>query len=386
MILRVENLTKIYGDEKKALTLLEKGLSKKEIFKLSGANVALNNVSFSVKKGEIFVIAGLSGSGKSTALRLINKLINPTSGKVFVQDVNVYDLNAKDLRRLRRKKISMVFQSFALMPHLNVLENVAFGLEIDGMKKAQRTSLALEAIAQVGLEHTQNLYPKELSGGMSQRVAIARALINDPEIILMDEAFSALDPLLKTKMQDELLEMQQKYSKTIIFITHDINEAIKLGDKIALMQDGQIAQIDTAFNMLNSPATPYVQKFFSSVNLQEFLCAKNVLSDDFIMINTTDKQEAISILRQNEKHYGFVKLQNSFGIIFLQDLINNAENFNNLIKTTKPIQEDEPLKIVIQKLLKVKTALLVVDKNNQILGVAKKTKILKTLSKDNDAK
>jgi glycine betaine/proline transport system ATP-binding protein len=277
-MLEVKKLTKIFGQHpERAVALLEKGWSKKKIFQETKLTVGVNQASFTVKEGEIFVIMGLSGSGKSTLIRLLNRLLEPTSGEIFFQGQNIVEFDQERLRQFRRKNMSMVFQRFALFPHKTVGENVEFGLEIQGVPKNQRREKAQEALALVGLEDWEGQMPHELSGGMQQRVGLARALANDPQVLLMDEAFSALDPLIRKDMQQELRELQEKLKKTIIFITHDLNEALKIGDRIALMKDGMIVQIGTPEEIMMNPADEYVEKFIEDVDLSKVLTASHVM-------------------------------------------------------------------------------------------------------------
>lgn len=255
----VKNLYKIFGNKKsKAFESLKNGKSKDVILNETNQVVALNNVSLSVNDGEIFVVMGLSGSGKSTLVRCINRLIEPTKGNIYIENEDITKLGRKELIQLRRKKIGMVFQNFGLFPHINIIENVAYGLKIKGVGKEERLAKAKEAIKSVGLEGWETSYINQLSGGMQQRIGLARALANDPDILLMDEAFSALDPLIRSNMQDELLEIQSKVNKTIIFITHDLDEALKIGDRIALMKDGEVVQVGTPEEILLKPENSYV--------------------------------------------------------------------------------------------------------------------------------
>jgi glycine betaine/proline transport system ATP-binding protein len=277
-IIKVENLTKVFGrNTKQALQLLEEGKTKDEILKETGATVGVNRANFTVEEGEIFVIMGLSGSGKSTLVRLINRLIEPTEGKIWIEDEDLSEMNKEELRNVRRKKLSMVFQNFGLFPHRTVLENAAFGLEIQKVDKEEREKKARESLEMVGLGGYMNQKPGQLSGGMQQRVGLARALTNDPKVLLMDEAFSALDPLIRKEMQDELIELQSKMRKTILFITHDLDEALRLGDRIALMRDGKIVQIGTPEEILVTPANDYVEKFVEDVDKSKVLTAQHIM-------------------------------------------------------------------------------------------------------------
>lgn len=277
-VIEVEGLTKVFGkNTKEALKLVNEGASKEEILNKTGCTVAVNNATFSVEQGEFFVIMGLSGSGKSTLIRLINRLIEPTKGMIKVDGKDISNLDKKSLREVRRKKMSMVFQRFALFPHRTVLENAEFGLEIQKMDKEKRKEIALKSLELVGLGDYANQYPGQLSGGMQQRVGLARGLTNDPEVLLMDEAFSALDPLIRKDMQDEMVDLQAKMQKTILFITHDLDEALRLGDRIALMRDGEIVQIGTPEEILTNPANDYVEKFVEDVDRSKVLTAGHIM-------------------------------------------------------------------------------------------------------------
>ena len=276
--IKIEHLTKIFGKRvKTALAMVEQGDSKNEILRKTGASVGVYDANFEVNEGEIFVIMGLSGSGKSTLLRLLNRLIEPTSGKIFIDGQDVATLNKEDLLKVRRKSMSMVFQNFGLFPHRTILENTEYGLEVQNVPKDERRKRAEKALDNANLLDFKDQYPNQLSGGMQQRVGLARALANDPEILLMDEAFSALDPLIRRVMQDELLELQAKFQKTIIFISHDLNEALRIGDRIAIMKDGKIMQIGTGEEILTNPANDYVKTFVEDVDRAKVITAENIM-------------------------------------------------------------------------------------------------------------
>ncbi|EGQ0018636.1 TPA: quaternary amine ABC transporter ATP-binding protein, partial [Listeria monocytogenes] len=271
-------LTKIFGKKaSKASSLLSQGKSKTEILKETGATIGVNKASFSVEEGEIFVIMGLSGSGKSTLVRLLNRLIEPTSGKIWLDGKELSSLNKKELLEVRRKSMSMVFQNFGLFPNRTINRNVEYGLEIQGMDKEEREKNAAESLALVGLAGYGEQYPSQLSGGMQQRVGLARALANNPDILLMDEAFSALDPLNRKDMQDQLLDLQDKMKKTIIFITHDLDEALRIGDHIMIMRDGSVVQTGSPEEILAHPANEYVEKFIEDVDRSKVYTASNVM-------------------------------------------------------------------------------------------------------------
>ncbi len=275
---KVEGLTKVFGKKtKKAMDLLNQKKTKEDVLKETGMTVGVNQASFEIENGEIFVIMGLSGSGKSTIIRLLNRLIEPTAGSVWLDGEDLAKMDSKTLREVRRKKMGMVFQKFGLFPNRNILANVEYGLEVQGIPKATRKAKAMESIELVGLSGYETKYPNELSGGMQQRVGLARALANEPDILLMDEAFSALDPLIRKDMQDELLELQEKMQKTIIFITHDLDEALRIGDRIMIMKDGALVQVGTPEEILTQPENQYVEKFVEDVDRSKVLTAENVM-------------------------------------------------------------------------------------------------------------
>ena len=274
----IKDLYLIFGNDKQhALRMLKEEKSKSEILKATGCTVAVKDANLSIREGEIFVIMGLSGSGKSTLLRCINRLIKPTSGEVIINGRDISNVTDKELLRIRRKELAMVFQHFGLLPHRSVLHNIAFGLELQGVKKQEREQRAMESMQLVGLKGYENQMVGELSGGMQQRVGLARAIANDPEVLLMDEAFSALDPLIRVQMQDELLKLQEKMQKTIIFITHDLDEAIKLGDRIAIMKDGEVVQVGTPEEILTDPANHYVSRFTENVDRGRIVTASSIM-------------------------------------------------------------------------------------------------------------
>ena len=281
-VIEVEGLWKIFGgDPERARSLAQDGKSKSEVKAETDSVIAVNDATFEVREQEIFVVMGLSGSGKSTLLRCINRLIEPTYGSVTVHGEDVTAFDQEQLREIRRTKMSMVFQNFGLFPHRSVLGNVEYGLEVSGMEKDQRQDKARRTLDLVGLEGYEESNPSELSGGMQQRVGLARALVNDPEILLMDEAFSALDPLIREEMQNELLDLQEMWDPacTILFITHDLDEALKMGDRIAIMKDGRIAQIGTPTEILTDPADDYVRSFVENVDRTKIIPARTVMRD-----------------------------------------------------------------------------------------------------------
>jgi glycine betaine/proline transport system ATP-binding protein len=272
------NIWKVFGPHaKQVLANIDSAKSRAEVQKETGHVVAVKDVSFDIRKGECFVVMGLSGSGKSTLVRCISRLIEPTGGQVLIDGQDVTAMNKADLRDLRRHKMSMVFQHFGLFPHRKVIDNISYGLEVQGVKKAERTAKAMEVLELVGLKGWEDRYPRELSGGMQQRVGLARAMAVDPEILIFDEPFSALDPLIRREMQDELLSLQAKLQKTMVFITHDFLEAIKMGDHIAIMKDGEISQIGTPEEIVANPVNKYVSDFTEDVPRYKVLSAGKVM-------------------------------------------------------------------------------------------------------------
>jgi len=305
----VEGLYKIFGpNPKKALEMLSQGKSKDDIMSSIKHGVGVNNATFEVHEGEIVVVMGLSGSGKSTLVRCLNRLITPTAGKILIDGRDVLAMGEDELRQLRQRKMGMVFQNFALFPHRTVLENAALGLEIQGMDRAQRLKLADEALSLVGLDGWGASYPRQLSGGMQQRVGLARALALSPDILLMDEAFSALDPLIRRDMQDELINLQERMQKTIVFISHDLDEALKLGDRIILMKDGAIVQIGSPEEILTHPADDYVARFVEDVDITKVLTAESVMkhSEAVAYLRTDGPRAALRKMRKHNIAHLFV--------------------------------------------------------------------------------
>jgi glycine betaine/proline transport system ATP-binding protein len=299
--IRIEHVFKVFGDQPElALERVREGRSKQEILAETGQSIGVFDADFEIQAGEIFVIMGLSGSGKSTLVRLLNRLIEPTAGRILVEGQNINDLSDVDLRRLRRKDISMVFQSFALMPHMTVRDNTAFGLELAGVKPQERLALADQALEQVGLSGWGDSYPDELSGGMQQRVGLARALASDPSILLMDEAFSALDPIIRTEMQSELVRLQQVKRRTIVFISHDLDEAMRIGDRIAIMKDGQVVQVGTPEEILRDPADDYVRTFVRGVDAAAVFKAADIARQTQVVVAEHPNRGARAALQQLE--------------------------------------------------------------------------------------
>lgn len=384
--IEVKNLVKIFGhNAKEGVIRLKNGENKDKIFKDTGLTVGVNRASFSVKEGEFFVIMGLSGSGKSTLIRLINRLIEPTDGEIYIDGENITKMDKNQLINIRRKKLGMVFQNFALFPHRTILSNVEFGLEIQGIEKGEREKKARQAIEDVGLKGYENSYPKELSGGMQQRVGLARALANNSDILLMDEAFSALDPLIRKEMQDELINLQNKLKKTILFITHDLDEALKLGDRIAIMKNGNIVQIGTPEEILKNPANDYVSNFVEDVDRSKVLVASNVMKKpDLVSIWKDGPLMAVHKMQESGISSIFVvdKDKKLKGLLTIDDAIAAAKNkkwvedvLQQEFHTTSP---NTPLSELIGIAADTKYPIAVVE-DEKLLGIIVRVSILSGL-------
>jgi glycine betaine/proline transport system ATP-binding protein len=391
--IEIKNLYKVFGsDPGKGLKLLEKGMSKDEIYEKTKLTVGVQDASFEVNKGEIFVVMGLSGSGKSTLVRMLNRLIEPTSGQVLVDGEDVTKMDKKELVKFRRSKTSMVFQSFALMPHLTVLENASFGLELDGVDKKTRIERAGDALIQVGLEGWEDAYPNQLSGGMQQRVGLARGLAVDPEILLMDEAFSALDPLIRTEMQDELLKLQDRHERTIVFISHDLDEALRIGDRIAIMEGGRVVQVGTPEEILQHPADDYVRAFFRGVDPTGVIAAGDIVRDSqptviwhtqsgspratLEMLNNKDREFAY-VLDSERQFYGVVSIDSLRAV--LDSGVAKPQLESAFIQNALVVRTDESLQDILPQVASHAWPIPVVDENNVYHGVVSKNLFLKTL-------
>lgn len=278
-LIKINQLYKIFGDgQENALELVKNGIGKEELLEKSNCVLGLNNISLNIEKAKIQVVMGLSGSGKSTLIRHLNRLIEPTSGEILFNDTNILNLTPKELIQFRQNKMSMVFQKFALFPHKTVLQNVGYGLAMQNIPKAEWVEKATKWINRVGLDGYEGYYPGQLSGGMQQRVGLARALATDAEILLMDEAFSALDPLIRSEMQNILLDLQNELHKTIVFITHDLDEALKIGDRIAILRDGSMIQDSDPQEIIMNPADDYVSDFIKDINRARVIQAKSIMT------------------------------------------------------------------------------------------------------------
>jgi glycine betaine/proline transport system ATP-binding protein len=388
--IRVEGLYKIFGKKpEKVKALLDKGLTKEKIYEKTGMTVGVQNAAFSVYEGEIFVVMGLSGSGKSTLVRMLNRLIEPTYGHVFLDGKDVAAMSTQELTDVRRREISMVFQSFALMPHMTVGENAAFGLELSGVSKTERADRAFAALEQVGLEAWANCMPDEMSGGMKQRVGLARALAVNPGVLLMDEAFSALDPLIRAEMQDELVKLQAKNKRTIIFISHDLDEAMRIGDRIAIMEGGRVVQVGTPEEILQNPADDYVRAFFRGVDPTNILSAGDIARKTQITLIKhpgDGPRTALQRLSNSDRDYGYVIDKDGIfiGVVSaerLQSLVDGGDkNIENaLIAEAVAVSASDSLQNILPTVAGSPWAVPVVSESGAYMGAVSKNTFLKTL-------
>lgn len=385
--LKVEDLTLIFGKRKReALAMLDKGASKEDILKETECTIGVNKANFEVYEGEVFVVMGLSGSGKSTLLRCLNRLIEPTAGKVFFKDQDITRANHAELLKTRRNEMSMVFQSFGLLPHRTVLDNATFGLELRGDSKEKREEVGMRVLETVGLKGYELQYPGQMSGGMQQRIGLARALANDTEVLLMDEAFSALDPLIKSDMQDELLLIQDQLHKTIVFITHDLDEAIKIGDRIAIMKDGVIEQIGTAEEILANPASDYIEAFTEKVDRKTVITAETLMfrKPTIVRFGKDGPKGAIRKMRSTGVYLLPVEDEKRkfLGYVHLKDMVKLAREgertVKNAIRTDVPsVHREYTVEEMIPLISDNSYPVAVVDrKNGRLHGLVSQTSIV----------
>ncbi|KRK65103.1 glycine betaine carnitine ABC transporter ATP-binding subunit [Companilactobacillus tucceti DSM 20183] len=385
----VKNLTKIFGKHVgRAKELIKQGKSKPEILKETGATVGVDQANFEIEDGEIFVIMGLSGSGKSTLVRMINRLIEPTDGEVLIDGENLMKMDKKKLRDVRRKKMSMVFQNFGLLPNRTIIENAEYGLEIQGVEKEERRKRAKTALEQVGITGYDDEYPDQLSGGMQQRVGLARALANDPQILLMDEAFSALDPLNRTDMQDQLLDIQESLKKTIIFISHDLNEALKLGDHIMIMRDGEVIQTGTPEDILTHPANDYVEEFIENVDRSKVLTAGNVMIRPVtINVDKAGPRLTLKRMKNNEVSTAYVvdNKRKLIGIVDANDVIglvrHDSSDLRSVVKEDVPTTNEEtPISELMDDISQTGIPFAVTNDKGQLKGIIVRGAVLGALA------
>jgi glycine betaine/proline transport system ATP-binding protein len=390
--IKVEKLTKVFGKRpKQAMKMLDGNMTKKEILAETGMTVGVNQASFEVEDGEIFVIMGLSGSGKSTLVRLLNRLIDPTAGNVWVDNEDLAQMDAKQLRGVRRKKMSMVFQKFGLFPFRTILDNVEYGLEVQNIEKEQRRKKAMESLELVGLKGYEDQYPDQLSGGMQQRVGLARALANDPEVLLMDEAFSALDPLIRKDMQDELLDLQTTMKKTIIFITHDLDEALRIGDRIALMKDGSIVQIGTPEEILMNPANDYVEKFVEDVDRSKVLTAQHIMKrPETVNIDKHGPRVALERMREEgiSSIFAVDSSRNLKGYITADDASearkNQVSDLKEILRNEVPTVDRETPMNDIFNIIHDTPVPVAVTENGKLVGIIVRGAVIAALANDSE--
>ncbi|KMV29800.1 ABC transporter ATPase [Photobacterium swingsii] len=392
-LISVKNLYKVFGPNgKKVLEQVKAGKSKDEILAETGHTVGLSDINVDVYPGEIFVVMGLSGSGKSTLIRHFNRLIEPTAGEIIVQGSDVMALNSKDLQTFRRHKMSMVFQRFGLMPHHTVLDNIGYGLQIQGVAKDERKQRAMEWLETVGLGGYQSQFPAQLSGGQQQRVGLARALCTDADILLMDEAFSALDPLIRSEMQDQLIELQEKLHKTIVFITHDLDEALRLGDRIAILRDGVLVQQGRPVDILLNPADDYVEAFVKDVNRARALTVETVMKPQVVRISAETIGEAVAEMRKAKDDYGYYVNDDGYQGVITQETLENVEkeDYNkaidaSLLEDVPAIQSDALLEAVIPETLDSDHPLPVLNADGDVEGHLSRSTLAEVLSEHNSA-
>lgn len=391
-ILEVKNLTKIFGKKQKAaLEMVKQGKSKTEILEKTGATVGVYDASFEIKEGEIFVIMGLSGSGKSTLVRMLNRLIDPSSGNIYLDGKDIAKMNVEDLRNIRRHDINMVFQNFGLFPHRTILENTEFGLEMRGVSKEERTMLAEKALDNAGLLPFKDQYPSQLSGGMQQRVGLARALANSPKILLMDEAFSALDPLIRREMQDELLDLQDTNKQTIIFISHDLNEALRIGDRIALMKDGEIMQIGTGEEILTNPANDFVREFVEDVDRSKVLTAQNIIIKPLTTVLEIDGPQ-VALTRMHREEVSMLMATNRrrqlLGSLTADAAIEARKKglpLSEVIdKDVVTVSKDTVITDIMPLIYDSSAPIAVTDDNDRLLGVIIRGRVIEALANVQD--
>lgn len=386
-LIQIEDLYKVFGDRPETvIPLVREGKSKDEILADTGHTVGLKEINLSIHKGEIYVIMGLSGSGKSTLIRHFNRLIDPSAGRIMVEGVDVMKLSARELEQFRRHKMSMVFQRFGLMPHRTVIENVSYGLRVQGVDKQTRRQKALQWLQTVGLAGYEEQYPSQLSGGQQQRVGLARALCTDAEILLMDEAFSALDPLIRSEMQDQLIELQQTLHKTIVFITHDLDEALRLGDRIAILKDGALVQEGTPVDILLNPADDYVEAFVKDVNRARALTVDTVMKPPACRITADTIAEALAQMKQQPANYGYYVSKDGYqGTVSQQALQAAADEGQEqqipkeLLEDKTSIAPDELLESVIPETLNSNYPLPVVDAEGKLKGELSRASLAQVL-------
>ncbi|MGD1822589.1 MAG: quaternary amine ABC transporter ATP-binding protein [Pleomorphochaeta sp.] len=387
----IEDVWKLYGkDTKRVFTKKLMDKPKSVIQEKTGCIVGMRNINLEIKKGEFYILMGLSGSGKSTLIRALIRLVKTTKGKISINGKDITKMNNEQLLQFRRDTFGMVFQHYGLLPHLTVLDNAAYGLKIKGMPKGERYAKAMQTLETVGLKGWEDYYPGSLSGGMQQRVGLARALANDPEILLMDEPFSGLDPLIRRQMQDELVELQEKMQKTIIFVTHDLHEALKLGDEIAILKDGEVVQVGTPEEIVTCPADEYVEQFVQDASPARVLTAGSIMEEPRIIIYDWEgPRTALTLIRANKRRAAFIinKKRQLLGVIRekeLEKLINLTEKYKTIptssIKKVTSVLEDALVEDLFPIVSENPWPIPVVDENNKFKGMVTTDHIFESLS------
>ncbi|EGA69041.1 glycine betaine ABC transporter ATP-binding protein [Vibrio sinaloensis DSM 21326] len=387
-LIEISGLYKVFGPKPNSvMERVKRGDSKDQVLAETGHTVGLKEIDLKINKGEIFVIMGLSGSGKSTLIRHFNRLIDPTEGQILVEGTDVMQLSQKDLEQFRRKKMSMVFQRFGLLPHRTVVDNVAYGLEIQGLTKPDRIEKANQWLDTVGLKGYENQYPSQLSGGQQQRVGLARALCTDAEILLMDEAFSALDPLIRSEMQDQLIELQEKLHKTIVFITHDLDEALRLGDRIAILKDGLLVQQGTPDEILLHPADDYVEAFVKDVNRARALTVETVMNPPAFRITANTIGEAIAQMKGIKQDYAYHVTEEGYqGVLTKEGLLDAAKSdtdeeiHQEIYEEVPAVSPDSVIEEVLMESMSSDYSLPVVDDDGNLQGELERSAVAEIFS------
>ncbi|MGF1909359.1 glycine betaine/L-proline ABC transporter ATP-binding protein [Vibrio kasasachensis] len=387
-LIEITGLYKVFGHAPRTvMERVKRGDSKDQVLAETGHTVGLKDINLNINQGEIFVIMGLSGSGKSTMIRHFNRLIDPTEGKIMVEGIDVMELSNQELEEFRRHKMSMVFQRFGLLPHRTVIDNVAYGLEIQGIEKTERYKRAQNWLDTVGLKGYEKQYPAQLSGGQQQRVGLARALATDAEILLMDEAFSALDPLIRSEMQDQLIELQEKLHKTIIFITHDLDEALRIGDRIAILKDGVLVQQGTPDEILLTPADDYVEAFVKDVNRARALTVETVMQPPALRITASTIDEALAQMRLSKHDYGYHVTEDGYqGLVTQESLIDAVEDpasddwHEEMYEQVPSVSPDSAIEEILTDTMSSDFSLPVVDDEGNLQGELERSAVAEIFS------
>jgi glycine betaine/proline transport system ATP-binding protein len=388
-LIEIQGLSKIFGPRPDTvIDRVSSGQSKAQILAETGHTVGLKDINLKINKGEVFVIMGLSGSGKSTLIRHFNRLIDPTQGKIMVEGIDVMGLGTKALEEFRRHKMSMVFQRFGLLPHRTVLDNIAYGLEIQGISKEKRLRKASKWQETVGLSGYEKQYPSQLSGGQQQRVGLARALCTDAEILLMDEAFSALDPLIRSEMQDQLITLQEQLHKTIIFITHDLDEALRIGDQIAILKDGELVQQGAPAEILLHPANDYVEAFVKDVNRARALTVETVMQPPTYRISASTIEDALAEMKRFKQDYAYHVTENGYQGMVTRESLQKAPNrefCTAAYQEVPTVSPDNAIEDILVKTMSCNYSLPVIDSDGNLKGELERQTVAEIFSEQEQA-